>query len=290
MSISEIKTDLVNSIKGIDIEVAAIRRRFESKLPYIKDEEELHEEVVDYVYEHNDRLSEILKKVPELKDIDVNDIKLQCWVWSNICNQYCTIDLDNYYGGMYQPYRYMLIVGGENHGDLVVNGYHEGNTNKFDIVYKLGEYLSNEYDAYINDIRKMVTDYFNNYDPIKKENQRKKADFNRYIRNHRVKMITDVYNKLAKNYSFILSYTNSGNVLYEVMMRHSRVLLDETIQEMNKTNVDPEYLTSCKELNALITSVMNDMREWYENVDKCIYRIANDKVVNDVRHHILSFV
>ena len=288
MSISEIKTELVNSIKGIDMEIAAIRRKFNSELPHIKPQRELNEEVGDFVYlDDNDRLSEILNKVPELKDINVNNIKLVCWVWSNTHNQYYTIDLD------YAPtmaYRYNLIIGGKNHGDLVVNGHHDDNANNFDIVYKLHGYLSNEYDTHTSDIREMITDYFDYYDPIKKENQRKIADFDRYIRNHRVKMITEVYKTLANSYSFIIGYTKNGTKLYDVMMRHSGVLLDETIRELNRPNIDPEYLTLCRELNELITSVTSDMTEWYENVDKCIYRIANDKVVNDVRHHILSFV
>jgi len=187
-------------------------------------------------------------------------------------------------------YRYNLIIGGKNHGDLVVNGHHHDNANNFDIVYKLHGYLSNEYDTHTSDIREMITDYFDYYDPIKKENQRKIADFDRYIRNHRVKMITEVYKTLENSYSFIIGYTKNGTKLYDVMMRHSGVLLDETIRELNRPNIDPEYLTLCRELNELITSVTSDMTEWYENVDKCIYRIANDKVVNDVRHHILSFV
>ena len=288
MSITEMKKDLVSSIKGIDMEISALRRRFNSKLPDIKPERELHEEVGDFVYlDDNDRLTEILNKVPELKDINVNNIKLVCWVWSNTHNQYYTIDLD------YAPtmaYRYNLIIGGKNHGDLVVNGHHHDNANNFDIVYKLHGYLSNEYDTHTSDIREMITDYFDYYDPIKKENQRKTADFDRYIRNHRVKMVTEVYTTLANNYSFILGYTEAGNKVYDVMMRHSWTLLDETIKEMNHTGIDPEYWTLCKELNALITSVISDMKEWHDNVDKCIYRIANDKAVNDIRHNILSFV
>ena len=290
MSIPEIKTDLVNSIKGIDIEISAIRRRFESKLPYIKPEEELHEKVIDYVYDNNDRLSKILNNVPELKVIDVNDIKIECWVWSNICKQYCTIDLDEYYGGGYEPYLYKLIVGGENHGDIVMNGYHEDNTNNFDIVYKVGGLHNDEFDTYTSDIRLMVEQYFRYYDPIKEENEIKKDNFNKYIRNHRIELITEVYRKIASNYSLILSYNKKGNQLYDVMIRQSEILLDQATQELNKTNVDPEYSKLCTELYKLITSVISDMSEWYENVDKCIYRIANDKVVSDVRHHILSFV
>lgn len=292
MSITEMKRDLVNDIKGVDIEVAAIRRRFHSKLPDIKPEEVLHDEVVDYIYEHDDKLQQILNKIEGLENIDVSDIKTECWFRSNLCNKdYCTIDLDDYYGGAYQGYRYKLIVGGENHGNLVVNGYHEDNMNDFDMVYNLDNSLSNEYDAYTQNIRTMVQKHFDLWEPIEKENETKIANFNKYIKNHKINMIIDVYKKLAKNYSYILDYSDGGRELYMVLMRHSDVLLTDINRELNGVDVDHEYFAICRELKSLILKVKTDMHEWYDNVDKYVDNIATNNIgVPDMSRSILSFV
>jgi hypothetical protein len=66
--------------------------------------------------------------------------------------------------------------------------------------------------------------------------------------------------------------------------------LDQATQELNKSNVDPEYSRLCTELYDLITMVKNDMSEWYENIHKYICRIAIDNAVGDVGVHILTFV
>jgi hypothetical protein len=294
MSITEMKRDLVNDIKGIDIEISALKRRFYAKLPDIKPEEVLHEEVVDYIHENTDKLQQILNKVPELKDIDVNQIKVYCWFWSKLCNRYVTIDMDDYYGGMYQGYRYNLIVGGDDHGDLIVNGYHEDNANDIDIVYKLGSLDRKNFDtfhAYINGIQNMVYEYFNYSEPIEKENKTKIANFNNYIRNHRIKMVTDVYTKLAKNYSYILDYSDGGRELYMVLMRHSDVLLTDINRELNGMDVNRQYFAFCRELKSLILKVKTDMHEWYVNVDKYVENIATNNIgVPDMSHNILSFV
>ena len=291
MSIQEIKTDLSSSIKGIEMEIDALRRRFYSKsIITIKPEEEMQEEVVEYIYEHNEDLSKILKKVGGLEDIDVDDIKVECWFFSKELHTYCTIDLDDHYGGAFQGYRYKLIVGGKNHGNLVANGYHEDNANDMDIVYKLEELNNSEYDTYTNTLRNMVQGYFDYWDPIKQSNREQIDAFSKYIRNHRIKLITEVYRKIASNYSLILSYNKEGNKLYDVMIRQSEILLNQTTQELNKPDIYPEYSRLCTELRDLIIVVKRDMSEWYKNVDKCIYRIANDNVVSDIRHHILSFV
>ena len=292
MSITEMKRDLVKDIKGVDIEIAALRRRFYSKLPNIKPEELLHDEVVDYIYEHDDKLQQILNKIEGLENIDVSDIKIECWFRSNLGNKDdYTIDLDNYYGGAHQGYRYKLIVGGENHGNLVVNGYHEDNMNDFDMVYNLDNRLSDEYDAYTQNIRTMVQKYFDDWESVEQENKTKIDAFSNYIRNHRIKMVTDVYKKLAKNYSYILDYSDGGRELYMVLMRHSDVLLTDINRILNGVDVDHKYFAICRELKSLILKVKTDMHAWYVNVDKYVENIATKNIgVPDMSRSILSFV
>lgn len=293
MSITEMKKELVKDIKGVDIEIAAIRRKFYSKLPDVPDEEELHDDVFDYIIDHNNTLSETFKKVPELKDIDVNDIKVECWFYSDEVEKYCTIELDDYYGA-FEGYRYKLIAGGDNHGDLVVNGYHEDNPNEIDIVYKLAHLNSKNFDTfhtYIDNLRNKVQRFFRYLEPIQKSNRNKIDKFSKYIRNHRIEMVTDVYKKLADMYLYILDYSDGGRQLYDVLITHSSVLLADINRELNGVDVDHEYFAVCRELKTLIIKVRTDMREWYENVNKYVDNIANENIgVSDMSQYILSFV
>ena len=287
------KKELVKDIKGVDIEIAAIRRKFYSKLPDVPDEEELHDDVFDYIIDHNNTLSETFKKVPELKDIDVNDIKVECWFYSDEVEKYCTIELDDYYGA-FEGYRYKLIAGGDNHGDLVVNGYHEDNPNEIDIVYKLAHLNSKNFDTfhtYIDNLRNKVQRFFRYLEPIQKSNRNKIDKFSKYIRNHRIEMVTDVYKKLADMYLYILDYSDGGRQLYDVLITHSSVLLADINRELNGVDVDHEYFAVCRELKTLIIKVRTDMREWYENVNKYVDNIANENIgVSDMSQYILSFV
>lgn len=293
MSITEMKKELVKDIKGVDIEIAAIRRKFYSKLPDVPDEEELHDDVFDYIIDHNNTLSETFKKVPELKDIDVNDIKVECWFYSDEVEKYCTIELDDYYGA-FEGYRYKLIAGGDNHGNLVVNGYHEDNPNEIDIVYKLAHLDSKNFDTfhtYIDNLRNKVQRFFRYLEPIQKSNRNKIDKFSKYIRNHRIEMVTDVYKKLADMYLYILDYSDGGRQLYDVLITHSSVLLADINRELNGVDVDHEYFAVCRELKTLIIKVRTDMREWYENVNKYVDNIANENIgVSDMSQYILSFV
>lgn len=286
------KRDIVRGIKGIDMEIHALRRRFDAKgIRDIKPEEEMHEEVVEYIYEHNDELSKILKKIDGLENIDVDDIKVDCWFWSKELHSYCAIDLDDYYGGAFQGYRYKLIVGGKNHGNLVANGYHEDNANDMDIVYKLGELNNKEYDTYTNTICNMVQEYFDHWDPIRQSNRKKIDAFSKYIRNHRVKLVTDIYNKLAVSYSYILDYSIGGGETYSAIMRHSDVLLTDVNRILNGVDVDHDYFARCRKLKTLITQVQNDMRDWYNNVYIYVGKIAENNIgVSDMSQNILDFV
>ena len=291
MSITEMKKDLVQSIKGVDLEISALRRRFYSKLPDTMSEEELHEDVVNYIYDNNDELQQTLNKIKELKNMNVDDIKVECWFWSKQWNKYCTIDLDEYYGGAYEGYRYKLIVGGENHGNLVINGYHEDNANDMDIIYKLGDLHITEYDTYTDDLRKIVQEYFNHWEPIKKSIKEDTDAFNRYIKNRKIEMDTDVYKNLDMRYSYILDYSDGGRKFYDALIIHSDVLLADINRRLNGVEVDHDYFARCRELKTLIIKVQTDIRDWYEKVYKYVGKIADNNIgVSDMSHNILAFV
>jgi hypothetical protein len=301
MSIPKIKTDISNSIRGIDIKLAGFRRRLymnKQKKGYIS-----RDELIDYIDINSyTMLPEILGNYEELREINIEDIQVSCYYWIDDERTIQeSVNLDSYYGISISDqdddivdwvpslYRYTLNIGGKKHGEFIINAEHPDNDNTSDIVYQLDPDSTYEY-TYFKEIAEMSQRYYDKVKKQKKINKLQDMYINKYIRNHRIELVTEVYRKIASNYSLILSYNNEGNLLYDVMIRQSEKLLDQATQELNKSNVDPEYSRVCTELYDLITMVKSDMCEWYENVDKCIYRIANDKALNDVRHHILSFV
>ena len=301
MTISEINTDISSSIKGIDIEIAGLRRLYmnKQKKGYVS-----RDELIDYIdIKSYNMLPEILGNYEELQEINIEDIKVLCYFWiDDGCKIHDKVDLDSYYGtiNIYghdgdiigsQPslYRYTLNIGGKKHGKFVINAEHPDNDNTRDIVYELDPYFTYEY-MYFKDIAEMSQHYYDKIIKQIKINKLQGMYINKYIRNHRIELITEVYRKIASNYSLILSYNKEGNWLYDVMIRQSEILLDQLIEELNKSDIDPEYSRLCTELYDLIAMVKSNMSEWYKNAHRCVYRIANDKVVLDVRHHILSFL
>ena len=286
------KKDMVLNIKGIDMEINALQRRFNSTLPDVLSEEVMHENVINYIYEHNNVLSENLIKICGLENIDVNDIKVECWFWSKQVNSYCTIELDDYYGGAFQDYPYKLIVGGTNHGNLVANGYHENNTNDIDIIYRLGDLgYHNPIHTYIDTIHNMVQEYFDKWEPIERSNREKLDTFRKFIRNHRLELVTGIYKDLAINYSYILDYSQRGGELYSMLIKHSDILLNDLNRILNGIDVDSDYFKRCKELKIIITNVRNNIRYWYENVYIYVGKIAENNIgISDVSTKILDFV
>ena len=301
MSISEIKTDISSSIKGIDIKLAGIRRRLymnKQKKGYVS-----RDELIDYIDINSyTMLPEILGNYEELREINIEDIKILCYYWIDDERTIQeSVNLDSYYGIIesnqdddiidWEPslYRYTLNIGGKKHGKFIMNAEHPDNDNTSDIVYQLDPDSTYEY-MYFKEIAEMSQRY---YDKVKKQitiNKLQDMYIKKYIRNHQIELITEVYRKLASNYSLILSYNKPGNQLYDAMIRQSEKLLDQATRELNKPDTDPEYSRLCTELYDLIVMVKSNMSEWYKNAHRCVYRIANDKVVSDVRHHILSFV
>ncbi len=303
MNIDEIKTDITSSIRGIDINLAGIRRRL-----YMSKQKKGYaniDELIDYIDINSyTMLPEILGNYEELQEINIEDIKVLCYYWiDDERTIHDSVNLDSYYGFVdtyddddeevidSQPsfYRYTLKIGGKNHGKFIINAEHPDNDNNSDIVYQLDPDSTYEY-MYFKEIAKMSQRY---YDKVKKQNiiyKLKEMYIKKYIRNHRIELITEVYRQISNNYSLILNYNNKGKNLYDAIIRQSEILLDQTTVELNKPYTDQEYSRLCTELYVLIVMVKSNMSEWYINAHRCVYRIANDKVVSDVRHQILSFV
>lgn len=292
MSISEMKREIVHNIKSIDIAVDGYKRRFERTLPEYKYEEELHEEIMDYVYENNNMLSEILHKYDKLKDIDVNDIKLVCWYKPKSVNQYCTIDLDECYGGMYTFYRYYLVIGGENHGNFIINDHPDNSNDGFgEIVYKLGNWDNDEYHAYINSIRDMVINYFTYWEPIEEEIKLKRQNFKNYIERFRADTMLEIYKKIDQYHPFILGYGNKSRELYYAMYNNSTRILYDIQVKLRESNQNTEYFVVLNELRETMESVQRKMKDWFENGQKCVYHVCKQyNIPSEINKQIMCFV
>lgn len=293
MSISEMKREIVHNIKSIDIAVAGFRRRFERTLPEFKYEEELHEEIMDYVYEHIHELSSYLSHYPELKDINNNNIKVECWFMNKEDNTTATVDLDDYYSQT-EPCQYTLVIGGKRHGYLIVNGDHPHNANygNGDIVYNLTNYLCGKYNLHIHTLRDMVQDYFDHWLPIKKEIKLKRENFKNYIEKFRIDSALDIYERLDQYHPFIIGYSDKGRQLYYAVYNHStRILYDISTKLQNSKLHTDEYLARLHKLRETIESVQRKMKDWFENGQKCVYYLCKQhNIPSEINKQIMCFV
>lgn len=291
MSISEMKREIVHNIKSIDIAVDGFKRRFEKSLPEYKYEEELHEEIMEYVYDHMDELSSYLSHYPELKDIN-NNIKVECWFTNKEDNTAATVDLDYYYSQM-EPCRYTLVIGGKRHGYLVVNDDHPDNANygNGDIVYNLSQYLCGKYNLHIHTLRDMVQDYFDRWLPIKKEIKLKRQNFKSYIENFRVDTMLDIYKQIDQYHPFILGYGDKSRELYYAMYNNSTRILYDIRVKLHESNLNTEYFVTLNELRETIESVQRKMKDWFENGQKCVYYLCKQhNIPSEINKQIMCFV
>lgn len=290
ITISEIKHDFIQSIRSIDITVDGLTRRFERKLPYFKSVEELQEEIMDYVYEHNDRLSGILNKYDKLKDIKVEDIRPECWYQTKDTDYSCTVNLDDYYG--IELYRYNLIIGGEDHGNFIIND-HPDNSNKGSgkIIYKLKNWDNVEYHSYIDDMRDMIQDHFHCWENVEAEIKSKRQHFKCFIDRFRANAIYDVYSQFDKYYSSLIGYNDESRKIYYMMYNNSSRTLSDIEYKLQKSSLDIEYHAKLIELRKKIVSTQHKIKNWFENGQKCIYRICKQhSIPNEISKQIMCFV
>ena len=295
-TISEVKREISHSIKSIDIATDGLRRRFESKIPDIKEEEELCEEIMEYVYESN--LSVLLSNHSDLRDITIDDIKLECWSFDKDNNTYYALDLDYYYIGM-ESCRYTLIIGGSHHGDLIIHDDHPDNANynSGDIVIKLPQCLYSEYPdfpvliASINHVRNMIQDHFDRWLPIKKEIKIKRRNFKAFVERFRVNAMHDIYKQLDQYYAFIIGYNDESRKLYYAIYSNNNRILDDIQDRLRGPNLDDQCIDQLVDLRETIENVQRKMKEWFENGQKCLYHVcAQHNIPNEINKQIMCFV
>lgn len=303
MSIAKAKIDILSGLTGINTMMPELRMKFNKidRYKLMSEVQECKDELIEYIDINSyTMLPEILGNYEELREINIEDIKVSCYFW--IVKErklQGEVDLNIYYGVDHihddviysEParYRYTLIIGGKEHGKFIINAEHPDNDNTSDIVYELDPDSSYEY-MYFKEVAELSKRYYDKQNRRRLTREIEAMYVEKCIRNQRIKMLTELYTTIADNYSLILSYNKKGKHLYNVIIRQSGRLLNRVTDEMNKIRFDPLYSRLCKELYELITMVKSNMIEWYENVDKCIYSIANNMLVKDIRHHIISFV
>jgi len=298
MPIIDRKVTLVKSIKNINCKINGLTKRFINTLDEVEDETERMDELMEYIHNNINDFKIMFTKYNCLPEININNVRFRLYYYDKQLKGICGIDLDDYYG--IELYQYDLIIGGPNHGNLIINGNYDENINDYDIIHNLNTSSRminspilksiEDYDC-IDTFKKIIQNMYDNNHKMCTNNDIKRKQFKSYIRKHRVELITDVYKKLSKDYTFVLDYSDGGRETYNSIMTHSKILINDINREVLGFSIDKEYFILCKNLKILVNNVRKDMQEWYENVDKYIDNIANDKIgVSDISSVILKYV
>ena len=289
MTIMDMKKEIVKNIKDIDYKTNIVKQQFINSLDDVEDESNLQDELMEYIVNNKEDFNIMFTKYDCLPEINIYNVRFRLYYYDNYKKDIYGIELDDYFG--IELYQYDLIIGGPNHGQLTINGYHDENKNDYDIIHDLNTSSNIEDYACLDNFKVFIQNMYDNHIKKCNDNADKRKKFKLYIRKFRVKLITDVYKKLSKEYTYILDYSDGGRETYHTIMMHSQILLNEINRELLGFMFDKEYFKQCKNLKILVRNLRKDMQEWYDNVPKYIDNISINNIgASDISRIILSFV
>lgn len=295
-------------VKNVTIDENAMQRKFYKHLESIVDEDEIIDELMEKWNEMIDEpsyhdLRALLKtrlNIENDNEIDEN-IKLKSCYWGEKCDcisdnnislhainchngqMWYAEDLDDYFG--FELYRYELIVGGPKHGTLIVHGNHEDNENEEDIEIKLDDF--NQKFECIENLNKFVQDANNKNREIHKRNAERKKNFELYRKKNKIKKITEVYTLFKTKYHMVIGYNEHSKRRYDIFNKKIQDLINEACELLTiNDNYDQDLKVLCEELIDILTNVNDDMKNWYNIVEKEI----NTKFSEDVSKYICDFI
>lgn len=288
------KRNIVESIKNIDRDISDTRRRFESKLDYT-DELDIENRLMEYIYENTNEFLDMFSKYKALRNITTLDqVRFRLYYKnydsnSNFSSTY-SVDLDEFYG--ITLHQYDLIIGGDNNGNLIINGGHDNNKLQYNIIHSLTTSPITQDYSCIEKLRLFTQNIYDKYNSICARNHDKRRSFNRYIRHHRVHLITNVYDKLLEIYFYILNFSPGGREFYDMLIKHGKILLKDIHKEIkDNCNEDKLYKESCLFLKYKVDELHKKINTWYWNVPSYINEIVHNNIkVPEVGDIILSFV
>ena len=300
-------TDIVRSLNDLNRETQRLKNRFVSTMPSHSSSEDFEwkfEEALNDWWENGeDEFNKLVEKHPELKNKNFEDIRIRLYYWSKThvckCNEtrrpcchtchngqiYFASDLDYYYG--IELYQYDLIIGGPNHGDLIVNGGHPENDNEDDIVYKL--VTDNDSTIHIESFKAFVYEHFDYYETIEQENNKKRHDFNQFLERFRVNGINEIYTILRNNYASIIGYTYKKRRAHNAILGNvNRLLLD--IKDRLGKEITDEYRVSLLSLRDNISEVKRYVEDIDYNIMNCVHQLQEQNNTSHVGSKILSYL
>ena len=300
-------TDIVRSLNDLNRETQRLKNRFVSTMPSHSSSEDFEwkfEEALNDWWENGeDEFNKLVEKHPELKNKNFEDIRIRLYNWSKThvckCNEtrrpcchtchngqiYFASDLDYYYG--IELYQYDLIIGGPNHGDLIVNGGHPENDNEDDIVYKL--VTDNDSTIHIESFKAFVYEHFDYYETIEQENNKKRHDFNQFLERFRVNGINEIYTILRNNYASIIGYTYKKRRAHNAILGNvNRLLLD--IKDRLGKEITNEYRVSLLLLRDNISEVKRYVEDIDYNIMNCVHQLQEQNNTSHVGSKILSYL
>ena len=300
--------ELTSLVKSVIKEDNEMQRYFFRHMESIVDEDDIIDEamekwnrMIDEPSYHD--LRALLKKrlnIENDSEIDVN-VKLKSCYWADKCEcitennlslhapnchngqMWYAKDLDDYFG--FELYRYELIVGGPKHGTFIVYGNHEDNENEEDIEINLDDF--NQKFECIENLNKFVQDANDENGKICERNAQKKKNFELYRKKNKIKKIIEVYTLFKTKYHMIIGYNKISKRRCDVFKQKIEDLTTEACELLDiNNNFDEELKILCEELIHILTSVDDDMEEWYDTVEEKM----NTKFNEDLSKYICDFI
>ena len=307
-------TDIVRSLNDLNRETQRLKKKFESSMPSHSSSEEFEwkfEEALNDWWENGEEeFNELISKHDGLMHKNFEDMRIRTYYWSKTHRCKCMLmpvhsyetrrpcchtchngqiyfaeDLDYYYG--IELYQYDLIIGGPNHGDLIVNGGHPENDNEDDIVYKL--VTDNDSTIHIESFKAFVYEHFDYYETIEQENNKKRHDFNQFLERFRVNGINEIYTILRNNYASIIGYTYKKRRAHNAILGNAnRLLLD--IKDRLGKEITNEYRVSLLLLRDNISEVKRYVEDIDYNIMNCVHQLQEQNNTSHVGSKILSYL
>lgn len=299
-----------NALKELNDEKNRLWAQFRSKRPdhllETKHEDfewKFEEAINDWCENGQDEFNELVAKHVGLKNKNFENMRVRTYYWSKThkckCSEklrpcchtchngkiYFEEDLDNYYG--IELYQYDLMIGGPNHGNLIVNGGHPDNENEDDIVYKL--VTDNDNAIHIETLKSFAYHHFDYFEDLELKYQEDLDNFQIFIDNFYANGIKNIYTILRDNYISMIGYSKKKRHLHNVLLDTSDRLILQ-IEERLQTNINNKYRNTLISIREHIAEIKKYMENVNQNILNCVHQLQEQNNTSHVGSKILSYL
>ena len=121
---------------------------------------------MEHIIDNSNNFKIMFTKYDCLPEINIDNVRFRLYYYDRYKKNIFGIELDDYFG--IELYQYDLIIGGSNHGKLIINGNHNENNNDYDIIHDLNTSSSIEDYACLDNFKDLIQNMYDNH--IKKCN------------------------------------------------------------------------------------------------------------------------